>query len=122
MMSAAEITRTFEEAGATSREQQEVRFVLAPLYGWGYIVRKCTAVLDVHIPLGVVIEAIDPAIIRGRNIEIAYLEGSEGRARALAALVKRSEPRGAFYITPRGDWVQLVDGHWKVLVRMPNGK
>lgn len=117
MMTDAEITSLF---GDVPRERQEINFVIPPLRAWGVITRVTTYVLDVAVTNDVEIEAIDPNIIRGRHIEISYLKGSEDRARALAHLVKRSQPLGAFYVTPKGDWVQLVDGHWKVLVRMPN--
>ncbi len=100
------------------REAQEINFVIPPCYSWSGITKFTTYVIDIKVTPDVVIEAIDPNLIRGRHVQITYMKGGEEQAKRLAYLVKRSQPVGAYYITPAGDWVQLVDGHWKCLVRI----
>lgn len=102
------------------REKQEINFVVAPAYAFSFVTKLTNYVVDVRIESDRDIEAIDPQLIRGRHVEITYLEGGEELAKKLAYLIKQSQPLGAFYVTPRGEWVQLVDGHWKCLARIPN--
>lgn len=101
------------------REAQEINFVIPPCFSWSGITKFTTYVIDIKVTPDIVIEAIDPNLIRGRNVCITYQQGGEAQAKRLAYLVKKCQPHGAYYITPAGDWVQLVDGHWKCLVRIP---
>lgn len=102
------------------REKQEINFVVAPVYAFSGITKLTTYVVDVRIESDRDIGAIDPQLIRGRYVQITYQEGGEELAKKLAYLIKQAQPLGAFYVTPRGEWVQLVDGHWKCLARIPN--
>lgn len=112
------------------RDKQEINFVIPPVHAFGGITKFTTTwQIDVLIDAGVCIEGIDPMLIQGRQIFISYVEGGAEQAKRLARLIKRSNPAGAAYITPKGDWVQLVEEdsaplegmakgrHWKCLAR-----
>ncbi len=102
------------------RDRQEINFAIAPVWAFGAITKFTTTYqIDVRIDETTNIEAIDPNLIRGRQVFIAYVEGGEELTKRLAYVIKISNPVSAAYMTPRGEWVQLVDGHWKCLARIP---
>lgn len=108
------------------KEQQEIRFVLAPAYclipdGFecGDGKAPCFGVLNYYIRESDNIADIPPDVWADRTCEIEYLRGSERRARQLAMMIRDKARDNSFYWTPDGALVQLKNKHWRKFGELP---
>ena len=101
------------------KEQQEIRFVLAPAYclipdGFecGDGKAPCFGVLNFYIRESDNIADIPPDVWADRTCQIEYVHGSERRARQLAMMIRDKARDNSFYWTPDGILVYLKNKHW----------
>lgn len=111
------------------REQQQIRFVLAPAYclipdGFecGDGKAPCFGVLNYYIRENDNIADIPVDVWTERTCEIEYQRGSERRARQLAMMIRDEARDNSFYWTPDGILVHLKDKHWKKFGEVSNAR
>ena len=108
------------------KEQQEIKFVLAPAYclipdGFecGDGKAPCFGVLNYYIRESDNIADISSEVWAGRTCQIEYVRGSERRARQLAMMIRDKARDNSFYWTPDGVLVHLKNKHWQKFGELP---
>lgn len=108
------------------KEQQEIRFVLAPAYclipdGFecGDGKAPCFGALNFCIRESDNIADIPPDVWADRTCQIEYVRGSERRARQLAMMIRDKARDNSFYWTPDGALVHLKNKHWRKFGELP---